>query len=152
MQEEELQRMAGDNYSKREACKMAAWIKPKMRHKALIAHILRCNIPLICCLRADEKTHIDKVDGKTKVSTDDFTTPIYDKRFIFEMLCNLETVNRDGKPGFARVTKWTHPDLLKCLPLDHEQISVKHGEAVARWCAASATAAAPSLRPPNPRR
>jgi hypothetical protein len=147
MQEEELQRMAGDNYSKREACKMAAWIKPKMRHKLLIAHILRCNIPLICCLRADEKTHIDKVDGKTKVSTDDFTTPIYDKRFIFEMLCNLETVNRDGKPGHARVTKWTHPDLLKCLPLDHEQISVKHGEAVARWCAASATTAAPSAQP-----
>jgi hypothetical protein len=137
MQEEELQRMAGDNYGKREACKMAAWIKPKMRHKALIAHILRCNIPLICCLRADEKTHIDKQDGKTKVHTDDFTTPIFDKRFIFEMLCNLETVHRDGKPGFAHITKWTHPDLLKCLPDQNEQISVQHGEAVARWCAAS---------------
>ena len=31
-QEDELQRMAGDDWKKREACKMAAWIKPKMAH------------------------------------------------------------------------------------------------------------------------
>lgn len=137
MQEEELQRMAGDNFSKREACKMAAWIKPKMRHKLLIKHILRCNIPLICCLRGDEKTHIEKgAEGeKTRVITDKFSTPIYDKRFIFEMLANLETVQVDGKPGCAYVTKWTHPDILKCLPKEGEQISIAHGEALARWCA-----------------
>ena len=30
MQEKELDRMAGDDWKKREGCKMAAWIKPKM--------------------------------------------------------------------------------------------------------------------------
>lgn len=136
MQEDELQRMAGDNFSKREACKMAAWIKPKFRHKALIQHILRCNIPLVCCLRGQEKTHIEKKDGeKTKVTTDDFSTPIYDSRFIFEMLVNLETVQRNDKPGCVRVTKSTHPDLLACLPKDGEQVGVTHGAGIARWCA-----------------
>src|SRR4029077_19606096 len=32
-QDTELTRMAGDDYRKREACKMASWIKPKMSHK-----------------------------------------------------------------------------------------------------------------------
>lgn len=135
MQEDELQRMAGNDYGKREACKMAAWIKPKMRHKALVAYILRCKIPLICCLRAQEKTHMDRKAGeKTKVVTDDFTTPIYDSRFIFEMLINMETVVVDGKPGCVRVTKWSHPDLLTCLPKEGEQLAPKHGAAIMAWC------------------
>lgn len=137
MQDDELTRMAGTDFKKREACKMAAWIKPKQEHKALIKYILRCNIPLICCLRADEKTHIEKEDGKSKVRTDEFTTPIYDRRFIFEMLINLETYCDGDKGGFAYVTKWTHPDLLKCLPGKDEQISVRHGELIAKWCTAT---------------
>lgn len=135
MQEDELQRMAGTDYGKRESCKMAAWIKPKSRHKELVAHILRCSIPLICCLRAQEKTHIDKRQGeKTKVITDEFTTPIYDARFIFEMLANVETVVVNGKPGCVRVTKWTHPDLLTCFPKEGEQLAPKHGAAIMAWC------------------
>lgn len=141
MQEEELDRMAGDNFGKREACKMAAWIKPKMRHKLLIKHVLRSKIPLICCLRGDEKTHVEKGEnGKSLVITDKFSTPIYDKRFIFEMLVNLETVqSEDRRPGCAYVTKWTHPDILKCLPKEGEQITVEHGAALARWCADKGT-------------
>lgn len=140
MQEAELQRMAGNDYGKREACKMAAWIEPKKRHKLFVAHILRASIPLICCLRAQEKTHIDKKPGeKTKVTRDEFTTPIFDSRFIFEMLVNLETIKVNGKPGCAWPTKWTHNDLLKCLPAEGEQIAVEHGEKIAQWCAQSGT-------------
>jgi len=145
MQEAELQRMAGNDYSRREACKMAAWIEPKKRHKLLVAHILRSRIPIICCLRAQEKTHIDRKAGeKTKVIRDEFTTPIYDSRFIFEMLVNLETIKVDGKPGCAFPTKWTHNDLLRCLPGEGEQISVEHGAKIAKWCAESGTGSKPA--------
>ncbi len=139
MQEAELQRMAGDNWSKRESCKMASWIKPKMRHKALVAAVLRCSIPLVCCLRGQEKVHLVKDDkGKTQVETDAFCTPIFDSKFIFEMLVNLETLNLDGKPGCCRVVQWRHHLLLECLPKPGQQISVEHGAAIARWCAGSA--------------
>src|ERR1035437_731314 len=36
MQENELDRMAGEDWAKRERCKMAAWIKPKLAHKMMI--------------------------------------------------------------------------------------------------------------------
>lgn len=135
MQESELQRMAGDNYSKREACKMAAWIKPKMAHKKFVAYLLRCKIPLICCLRGEEKTHIKKGnDNKTIVSTDEFSTPLFDQRFIFELLLNFETINYDGKGGFVYPTKVTHPSIQALLPKKDEQIGVRHGEALASWC------------------
>ena len=135
-QDNELDRMAGTDWQKREACKMSAWIKPKMAHKALVKRILRAKIPLVCCLRADEKTHIDQKKGeKTRVVTDDFTTPDFDKKFVFEMLVNLETQLVDGKPGCVVVRKWSHADLLKCLPGPGQQLGVEHGAAIARWCA-----------------
>lgn len=137
MQEAELDRMAGkDNWGKREACKMASWIKPKMAHKKFVQRILRCKVPLICCLRGEEKTHMLKGDGgKNKVITDEFSSPLFDQRFIFELLLNFETVARNGQGGFVIPRKITHPTLGVILPKETEQISVAHGEALAKWCA-----------------
>ncbi|MCZ7538274.1 MAG: hypothetical protein M5T61_21615 [Acidimicrobiia bacterium] len=39
--EEELQRMAGDDYQKRERVKMAAWIQPKLAHKQFVSKLLQ---------------------------------------------------------------------------------------------------------------
>lgn len=133
MQEAELDRMAGDNYQKREACKMSAWIKPKMAHKKFIQRILRCRCALICCLRGEEKTHMLKEDGKNKVITDQFSTPIFDSRFIFELLVNFETISNAGKGGYVIARKITHPAIEALLPRENEQIGIKHGEAIAKW-------------------
>ena len=46
-QEDELDRMAGDDWKKREAVKMAAWIKPKMSHKAMVKKLLQVRAHLI---------------------------------------------------------------------------------------------------------
>lgn len=134
LQEAELQRMAGDNWQRRETCKMAAWIKPKMAAKRMTQRILRSKGPIICCLRALEKTHIEKVDGKTVVRTDDFTTPIMDPRFIFEMLLNFECFAKGRVGGFVNVTKITHHDIGEIMPKDGDQIGQKHGELLAAWC------------------
>ncbi len=133
MQEAELDRMAGDNWQKREACKMAAWIKPKMAHKKFLGRILRCRCALICCLRGEEKTHITKDQGKSKVITDEFSSPIFDPRFLFELLVNFETVQIEGKGGFVIPRKITHPAIEALLPKRDERIGVKHGEAMAAW-------------------
>lgn len=149
MQEAELDRMAGSDWGKREACKMAAWIKPKQAHKRFIQRLLRLKCSLICCLRGEEKTHITKEGGKTKVVTDQFSSPLFDPRFIYELLVNFETVARDGKGGYVIPRKITHPDIAPLLPQANEQISMKHGEAIARWCDGSAvpsTATKPDRR------
>lgn len=136
MQEAELDRMAGDNWAKREACKMASWIKPKIAHKQFVQRLLRSKVALICCLRGEPKTHIVKGDdGKGKVITDQFSSPIFDPRFIYELLLNFETVSRDGKGGYVIPRKITHPSIAALLPKENEQISCSHGEALAKWCA-----------------
>lgn len=137
MQEAELDRMAGEDWKKREQCKMAAWIKPKMEHKRFIQRLLWLKCGLICCLRGEEKTHIAKgQDGKSKVITDEFSTPLFDPRFIFELLVNFETVAIDGKGGYVIPRKITHPHIAPLLPKANEQLTIKHGGAIAQWCAA----------------
>lgn len=141
MQEAELDRMAGNDWGKRERCKMAAWIKPKMAHKKMVGEILRLPMPVICCLRGEEKTHsVKDSKGKTVVVTDDFSTPLFDHRFIFEMLINGEVFANDkGEGGYLRIGKVTHPKLRPCLPSQGTQISVEHGKMIAEWCASPGT-------------
>lgn len=145
--EQELDRMAGPDLRKREACKITAWIKPKRAQKQFVQRLLRLKCALICCLRAQEKTHIERNQGgKTEVFTDKFTSPIYDPRFIFELLVNGEVYARDGVGGYVHWTKVTHPAVRALLPKDDEQVSVKFGERLAGWCAnpsSSPTAATP---------
>jgi hypothetical protein len=65
--EEELTRMAGDDWKKREACNMAAWIKPKGAHKKFVSKLLQLRAHLIICLRAEPKVEMKKEDGKWKM-------------------------------------------------------------------------------------
>lgn len=136
MHEAELDRMAGNDWKRRDACSQAAWIKPKMQAKRLVQRIQRSGRPVICCLRAHEKTRILKKDNKTVIEKDDFTTPIMDPKFIFEMLFNLELcANQEGDGGFVYgVRKISHEDVRALLPKCGERISISHGEALARWC------------------
>lgn len=135
MQEAELNRMAGDDWKKREACKMASWIKPKIAHKKFIQRILRSRTALICCLRGEEKTHMQKghENEKTKVITDEFSTPIFDPRFLFELLVNFEVVAVNGEGGYTIPRKVTHPAIAALLPKRDDQMSIRHGEAIAAW-------------------
>ena len=59
-QEEELDRMAGDDWKKREAVKMAAWIKPKMAHKHMMQKLLQFRAHLILCFGRKPKSKLSK--------------------------------------------------------------------------------------------
>lgn len=148
--ETELEKMGGGDNNK-----MRSWIKPKMAHKMMVQRLLRCAVPLICCLRGEEKTHVTKpADGtKGKVITDDFSSPLFDPRFIYEMLINFETVARNGVGGFVIPRKITHPSVAALLPKENQQISVATGEALAAWCKSAgtpATSATTSVKPADP--
>ena len=64
-QEEELQRMAKNDATRREACKMAAWIAPKMAHKQMVSRLLQLRAHLILCFRAEHKIEMVR-DAKTR--------------------------------------------------------------------------------------
>lgn len=130
--EEELIRMAGSDYQKREACKMAAWIKPKMAHKKFMMRILQVKAHLIFCLRAENRVEMVKVleNGKqvTKIIDKGFQ-PICEKSFMYEMVASFLLLPE--KEGIPRKVKLQ--DQHKAIFPDGAQIDEECGRRLARW-------------------
>ena len=93
-------------------------------------------------MRGEEKTHIEKNGGKTEVYTDKYCSPIGDPRFIFELLIHAECIAKENAQGhmvggYLRLTKVSRTEIIPLLPGPDEQVGIKHGEALSRWCAGS---------------
>jgi hypothetical protein len=135
-QEEELTRMAGEDWKRREACKMAAWIKPKTSHKHFVSRLLQVRAHLILCFRAEEKVEMVRGDdGKMKIvpkqsrAGRDGWIPICEKNLPFEMTVSfLLLVDRPGYPNPIKLEEQHKP----LFPLDHP-INEDSGRAIAVW-------------------
>lgn len=139
-QEEELERMAGQDWKKRESCKMAAWIRPKMAHKKMVQSLLQVRAHLILCFRAEPKVEMVKENGKTVIQAKhslvglDGWIPVCDKNLPFELTTSiLFTADRPGIPQPIKLQE-QHKGLF---PLG-EQVSEKTGNGIARWAAGGA--------------
>ena len=133
--------MAGDIEQKSGKSGLHCWKVPKFEHAHFVQRLLRTKIPFIVCLRAKYKTRQSKNEhGKTVLIKDDCTSPIQAEDFIFEATCHAEIL-----PNHSIIlTKCSHPSLRDCVPKDKaEPINIKHGEALARWCAAPGAPPAP---------
>lgn len=107
------------------------WKAPKLEHAKFMLKLLQSPLPWVVCLRAKYKTRQIKEHGKTQIVKDDVTTPIQAEDFIFEMTAHAEILQDHS----IRLTKCSHPALRECFPKDGP-ITVKHGELIAKWCAA----------------
>lgn len=129
--EDELQRMAGDDWKKREACKMAAWIKPKTSHKAMIQRLLQVRAHLILCFRAEEKVEIVRgSDGKTQIVPKGFQ-PICEKNTPYELTASfLLTPDAPGVPKPLKLQSQHRLFVSLDSPIDEHT-----GERLAQWAA-----------------
>lgn len=84
LHEQELDRLAGDDWAKRERMKMLAWQKPKAARRQLINGLLQLNANFVFCFRAKETVKPMKINGKTEIVPQGFM-PIAGPEFIFEM-------------------------------------------------------------------
>ncbi len=146
-QEEELTRMAGDDWKKREAVKMAAWIKPKMAHKHMVQKLLQVRAHLILCFRAEEKIEMIREDGKMKIVPKvtrtglDGWCPVCEKSLPFELTASfLLTADAAGIPKPIKLQS-QHRALF---PLD-KPITEESGRLIAVW--ASGGKSAPATQP-----
>lgn len=147
--EDELERMAGDDWKRREAVKMAAWIKPKMAHKAMVQKLLQIRAHLILCFRAEEKIEMVRgEDGKMKIVPKVTPTglsgwvPICEKNLPYELTCSL--LLTADEPGFPKPIKLQEQHRAM-FPLD-QPINEDSGKRVAAWAAGCA----PSQSTPKP--
>ena len=144
-QEDELTRMAGDDYRKREACKMAAWIKPKMSHKQMAQKMLQVRAHLILCFRAEEKTAMEKDQNGKTVIVQRGWQPICEKNMPYEL--TMSFLLTPDAPGIGKPIKLQQQhrsaiDLTK--PLDEEA-----GKKLAQW-AAGGSKSSPAIPSPIP--
>jgi hypothetical protein len=136
MHDAELDRMAGDDYAKRERVKMAAWIKPKMDHKKMVQRLLQVRAHLILCFRAEEKVEMIKDDkGKTVIVPKTSLTgingwmPVCEKNLPFELTASfLLTADAPGMPKPIKLEAQHKPMFPLDKPIDEES-----GRKVAAW-------------------
>jgi hypothetical protein len=150
-QEEELQRMAGDNWQKRESCKMAAWIKPKMAHKHMVQKLLQLRCHLILCFRAEPKVEMVRDEqGKMKIVPKvskvgkDGWIPICDKNLPFEL--TMSFLLTDEAPGVPKPIKLER-DHRPLVALD-KPINRELGAKLAEWAAGAEQKAPVAPSPP----
>lgn len=143
-QSKELDRMAGDDWGKRERMQMLAWQKPKAARRALLQGITRLNANVILCFRAGEKSKPQKNDkGKIEIVEQGFT-PIAGPEFVYEMTCcALLRAGARGVPTWTSDKPGEHaaiklPGQFRDLFPAGEAIGEGQGEALARWAVGAA--------------
>ena len=158
-QDEELDRMAGTDWKKRETCKMSAWIKPKMAHKQMVQKLLQVKAHIILCLRAEPKIEMVKgQDGKMVIQAKqslvglDGWIPICDKNLPFEATASFLLMA--SKPGVPHPIKLQEQHKA-LFPLD-QPITEESGRLIAVWASggqakesAAPPASLPADRPPS---
>lgn len=120
-QEEEYKRLGS-----KESMKLMSWVKPKSTHKAMVYSFLQRRIPIVFCLRAEEKAKKVGSDVKSEWA------PICNKTFPFEVTVSFMLMqNKQGIIDLSLTHKMegSHKEIFR----DGEQLSERHGEQLAKW-------------------
>lgn len=130
--DDEAQRMAGDDQAKRERVKGATWIRPKSAHKAMVYSFLERRMPIIFSIRGEETF----VPPNTKMFK-----PVCNKAFLFEVTVSFRLAQE--KKGIIQLddqTTYKMEGAHRAIFRDGEQLSERHGEALAAWARGGALA------------
>ena len=132
--ESELQRMAGDDWKKRERMTFTAWIKPAGERRRLINGILQMNCAFVFCFRAKEKLKLVKGQDPIQLGWQ----AIAGEEFAFEM-----TVRCLLQPGCNGVPDWSEEAFKNGVPKrgaqhfpfvpNGAQLNEEIGERLAMW-------------------
>lgn len=99
--ERELDRMAGQDYARRNAMTFSAWAKPKAARRHLINAITQLGVNAIFCFRSKEKIRIPKKGEKDREVRELGWVPIAGEEFVFEMTMQVLLY-----PGSRGVPNW----------------------------------------------
>lgn len=148
MQEAELQRMAKDDWDKRERMKFTAWIRPKVMHKHLVQRLWQLNSHIILCCHADKKLALEKdpKDGKIKPVDKGFS-PVCSPDIPYAMTASfMLSPERPGVPIWLKHFDKLAPLINTEAPLDEET-----GRRIAAWAKGQPAGAAQSNGDQTPR-
>ena len=139
MHEKNLDRMAGDDWAKRERVGQAAWIKPKAERLEMLGDFMQMMTPVIFCFRAREKVKQIKNDRGKMEPTNIGWTPIAPPEIIHSMdLFALLPIRSDGVPMWKGGTAYEDftiklPRQFAGLFPEGAAINQQMGQAMSIW-------------------
>lgn len=140
--EAELDRLAAQDYKKRERMTWAAWVKPKADEATMINTMLQVGCHIILCFRAKEKIKIIKGQEPQDLGW----RPIGSDRIHFETAFTLILPpHSQGTPDLAASEFRSPYDKM----VKNEQINEELGVRLREW-AVGKKPTEPSLAPPSP--
>jgi hypothetical protein len=156
-----VDRIAGNDWKKREACKMLGWATAGPKRQKMIEGIKQLNGAFIFCFRAKEKTKPVKKGDKTEI-VDMGLMPIAGEEWIYEMSVNCMLEPRsEGIPTWR--SDYVGERMMMKLPAQFKDIFAPQkpldeeiGRALATWAKGgqasphSAASPAPSATPTAP--
>lgn len=151
--ERELDRMAGQDYAKRERMTFAAWIKPKSAHNQFVNFILQQPCHFIFGFRAKDKMKLLKVmrDGRERTEPVQLGwTPICSDRFEYEMTTLLMLPpSARGVPDITLEATKINAHHVSFFPAG-QPIAEKAGEQLAAWALGGGASSTPPSTPTGP--
>jgi hypothetical protein len=141
----ELDRMAGNDWGKRERVGQAAWIKPKADRRAMINGLLQIQVPLIFCFRAREKVKQIKNEHGKVAPTNIGYQPIAPSEIVFAMDVNCVLPPKsDGVPAWKSDKMGEDfiiklPEFFKAMFGAGQPITRETGRALAEWARGSSS-------------
>jgi len=148
LHESELDRLAGDDYKKRNAVNFLAWAKPAAGRRRLINTILQIDCAFVFCFRAKEKLRIKKGEQPVEIGWQ----AIAGEEFAFEMTTRcLLPAGASGVPdwsdeSFALGVPKLPKDLRGCFAKG-ERLDEQTGEKLAQWAAGGKPSVQPAAEP-----
>jgi hypothetical protein len=137
--EEELLRLAGEDYQRREKMNQLAWVAPKMARKRMLQRFWQLNMHLILCLQAEKKTEQTKDERTGKMKLETVYQPVCGAELPYFMTASflLEAKN-PGVPLWPplKLMGKHEPLFPKGKPLDEET-----GARLAAWARGQAAPA-----------
>jgi hypothetical protein len=152
----ELERMAGNDWGKRERVGQAAWIKPKGDRRTMISGLLQIKTPLIFCFRAREKVkQIRNERGKMEPTNIGYQ-PIAPSEIVSAMDVNCVLPPKsDGVPvwksdkmGEDFIIKL--PAFFKSMFTEGKPITRETGRALAEWARGGSSSSPQQSPSPQP--
>jgi len=135
MQEAELDKLAGNDYAKRDRVKLLSWSKPKQEHKRMVYGLLKVRAHVILCFRAEPKVEIAKegdkvvIVPKKSLTSIDGWIPICEKSLPFELTASALLM--PDHPGVPKWIKLQEQHRIMFPP--GEVMDETAGRAIATW-------------------
>lgn len=105
--------------------KMADWISAKREHKTFMNTLLYCNMNIICCIRAREKTDFKNPSKPVSLGIQ----PVCEKNFMFEMTASFLIEDEGKKQTFFKM-----PSFLKDIfGTGAGYLGEETGQGLMRW-------------------